>query len=205
VSPEGDPYNIRVVRSLGYGLDENAVNAVKSSGFIPAMSGGVFVDHDESISFNFRLPDAPSAPSPAPIEKPPSSGSEDTTSQSGAAINAQRTSTMTPSDFAARFGWYVEIIKRTVAQNWYSQLADPVASMGHSVVVSFVVNRDGSISDPRIVQSSGVPSLDLSAIQAVERVKGLGPLPVGYSGDSASVSYTFTYDQNTTSAKLQQK
>jgi len=100
-------------------------------------------------------------------------------------------------DFGARFGWYVDIIKRTVAQNWYSQLADPKASMGHSAVVTFVVHRDGSVSDPRIAQSSGVPSLDLSAIQAVERVSAFGPLPAGYSGSSVSVAYTFTYDQST--------
>jgi len=100
-------------------------------------------------------------------------------------------------DFGSRFGWYVDIIKRTVSQNWYSQLADPNASMGHSVVVTFVVHRDGSVSDPRIAQSSGVPSLDLSAIQAVERVNAFGPLPPGYPGSSVSVAYTFTYDETT--------
>jgi periplasmic protein TonB len=100
-------------------------------------------------------------------------------------------------DFGSRFGWYVDVIKRTVAQNWYSQLADPKASMGHSVIVTFTVHRDGSVSDPRIAQGSGVPSLDLSAIQAVERVNAFGPLPAGYVGSSVSVAYTFTYDQST--------
>jgi protein TonB len=100
-------------------------------------------------------------------------------------------------DFGSRFGWYVDVIKRTVSQNWYSQLADPKASMGHSVIVTFTVHRDGSVSDPRIAQSSGVPSLDLSAIQAVERVNAFGPLPNGYTGSSVSVAYTFTYDQST--------
>jgi protein TonB len=100
-------------------------------------------------------------------------------------------------DFGSRFGWYVDVIKRTVSQNWYSQLADPKASMGHSVVVTFTVHRDGSVSDPRVAQSSGVSSLDLSAIQAVERVNAFGPLPAGYVGSSVSVAYTFTYDQST--------
>lgn len=100
-------------------------------------------------------------------------------------------------DFGSRFGWYVDIIKRTVSQNWYSQLADPNASMGHSVIVTFVVHRDGSVSDPRIAQSSGVSSLDLSAIQAIERVNAFGPLPAGYPGSSVSVAYTFTYDETT--------
>ncbi len=100
-------------------------------------------------------------------------------------------------DFGSRFGWYVDIIKRTVSQNWYKQLADPNASMGHSVVVTFTVHRDGSVTDPRIAQSSGVPSLDTSAIQAVERTNAFGPLPAGYAGSSVSVAYTFTYDAAT--------
>lgn len=100
-------------------------------------------------------------------------------------------------DFGSRFGWYVDIIKRTVSQNWYKQLADPNASIGHSVIVTFVVHRDGSVSDPRIAQSSGVPSLDTSAIQAVERTNAFGPLPAGYAGSSVSVAYTFTYDSAT--------
>ncbi|MES2222263.1 MAG: TonB family protein, partial [Acidobacteriota bacterium] len=100
-------------------------------------------------------------------------------------------------DFGSRFGWYVDVIKRTVAQNWYSQLADPKASMGHSVVVTFTVHRDGSVSDPRVAQASGVSSLDLSAIQAIQRVNSFGPLPAGYAGSSVTVAYTFTYDQST--------
>ena len=100
-------------------------------------------------------------------------------------------------DFGSRFGWYVDVIKRTVSQNWYSQLADPNASVGHSVVVTFVVHRDGSVTDPRVAQPSGVPSLDLSAVQAVERVGAFGPLPAGYAGSSVSVAYTFTYDEAT--------
>lgn len=100
-------------------------------------------------------------------------------------------------DFGSRFGWYVDIIKRTVSQNWYSQLADPTASMGHSVVVTFTVHRNGSVSDARIAQSSGVPSLDMSALQAVMRTNSVGPLPQGYSGSSVSVAYTFTYNQAT--------
>ena len=110
---------------------------------------------------------------------------------------AQKSVVVQNGDFGSRFGWYVDIIKRTVSQNWYKQLADPNASMGHSVVVTFVVNRDGSVTDPRVAQSSGVPSLDLSAIQAVERTSSIGPLPAGYSGSSVSVAYTFTYDQAT--------
>jgi len=110
---------------------------------------------------------------------------------------ANKSAVVQNGDFGSRFGWYVDQIQRTVAQNWYSQLADPNASMGHSVVVTFTVHRDGSMSDPRIAQPSGVSSLDMSAIQAIQRVSSFGQLPPGYSGSSVSVAYTFTYDQST--------
>jgi protein TonB len=110
---------------------------------------------------------------------------------------ANKSAVVQNGDFGSRFGWYVDGITRKVAQNWYSQLADPKASVGHSAVVTFVVHRDGSVSDPRIEQSSGVPSLDMSAVQAVQRVDTFGPLPAGYSGSSVSVAYTFTYDETT--------
>jgi len=111
--------------------------------------------------------------------------------------SAEKAVTVENGDFGSRYGWYVDMIKRTVSQNWYKQLADPNASMGHSVVVTFVVHRNGSVTDPRIAQSSGVPSLDMSAIQAVERTSSIGPLPAGYAGSSVSVAYTFTYDAAT--------
>ncbi len=105
--------------------------------------------------------------------------------------------TVQNGDFGSRFGWYVDIIQRTVSQNWYSQLADPNASMGKSVLVTFVVHRDGSVTDPRIVESSRVASFDQSAIQAVQRVSAFGPLPPGYAGSSVTVAYKFTYDSST--------
>jgi protein TonB len=69
--------------------------------------------------------------------------------------------------------------------------------MGRSAIVTFTVHRDGSISNVRIGQSSGVSSLDTSGIQAVLRTDSVGPLPDGYAGSSVSVAYTFTYDQTT--------
>ena len=94
--------------------------------------------------------------------------------------------------FGARFAYYVNIVNRTVAQNWYTQEADPRASAGKSVTVIFDINRDGSPSNPRLGSRSGSPSLDTSAMRAVQRVEGFGPLP---AGDHITVEYTFHYTQ----------
>jgi len=94
--------------------------------------------------------------------------------------------------FGSRFAYYVNIVNRTVAQNWYTQEADPRASVGKSVTVIFDINRDGSPSNPRLGTRSGSPSLDQSAVRAVQRVEGFGPLP---AGDRITVEYTFHYTQ----------
>ncbi|HEY0162919.1 MAG TPA: energy transducer TonB [Edaphobacter sp.] len=94
--------------------------------------------------------------------------------------------------FGSRFAYYVNIVNRTVAQNWYTQEADPRASLGKSAVVIFDIDRSGAPSNPRIATSSGSPSLDQSALRAVQRVEGFGPLP---AGDHITVEYTFHYTQ----------
>jgi protein TonB len=92
--------------------------------------------------------------------------------------------------FGARFAYYVNIVNQKVAQNWYTQEADPRASVGRSVTLVFDINRDGVPSNARVEERSGSPSLDLSAMRAVQRVDGFGPLP---QGDHITVEYTFHY------------
>ncbi len=96
--------------------------------------------------------------------------------------------------FGSRFAYYVNIVNRKVAQNWYTQEADPRASEGKRVTVVFDINRDGFPSNIRIEGPSGSPSLDQSARRAVQRVQdeGFGPLP---AGDHITVDYAFDYRQ----------
>lgn len=94
--------------------------------------------------------------------------------------------------FGARFAYYVNIVNRTVAQNWYTQEADPRASEGKRVTLVFDINRDGTPSNVRIKTRSGSPSLDTSALRALQRVEGFGPLP---QGDHITVEYSFDYRQ----------
>ena len=92
--------------------------------------------------------------------------------------------------FGERFAYYIKIVNTKVAQNWYTQEADPRASNGKSVTLVFDINRDGTPSNARVETRSGSPSLDLSAMRAVQRVEGFGPLP---QGDHITVEYTFHF------------
>jgi periplasmic protein TonB len=92
--------------------------------------------------------------------------------------------------FGARFAYYVNIVNSKVAQNWYTGEADPRTSLGKSTTIVFDINREGVPSNARVESRSGSPSLDLSAMRAVQRVDGFGPLP---AGDHITVEYTFHF------------
>ncbi len=61
----------------------------------------------------------------------------------GAARVKQRPVNVSNGDFGSRFGWYVEIIKRKVAQNWLRLQVDPRTPKGNDGAIYFRVNRQG--------------------------------------------------------------
>jgi len=55
VGPDGKPRDIRVLRTLGLGLDEKAIEAVKNWRFEPAMKDGKPVAVQINVEVNFHL------------------------------------------------------------------------------------------------------------------------------------------------------
>ena len=55
VGPDGNPYDIRVARSLGLGLDEKAIEAVRKWRFEPAQKDGGPVAVQINVELAFRL------------------------------------------------------------------------------------------------------------------------------------------------------
>jgi len=83
------------------------------------------------------------------------------------------------SDFGGKYGWYVDAVKRTVQNNWLLYEIDPHIVAPHRAYVDFDVLRDGTPANVHLVQSSGVPTLDQSALRALQRVDRFGALPEG--------------------------
>jgi protein TonB len=96
-------------------------------------------------------------------------------------------------DFGNRFGWYVQVIQRKVSENWLKYEVDPSIKSAQRVYITFDVARDGHPSNVQVEQSSGVPSLDISAARALQRIDTFGPLPPDYPGSKISVEYWFDY------------
>ena len=96
-------------------------------------------------------------------------------------------------DFGSRFSWYVQAVQRKVSENWLKYEIDPTIREANRAYVTFDIARDGHPSNVQIEQSSGVPSLDRSAVYAIQRIDTFGPLPSEYSGSKVSVEFWFDY------------
>jgi periplasmic protein TonB len=87
----------------------------------------------------------------------------------------------------------VHVIQQKVAENWMKYEVDNRITTAQRVYITFDVSRDGHPSNVQVEQSSGVPSLDISAVRALQRIDTFGPLPQEYAGNKISVEYWFDY------------
>jgi protein TonB len=87
----------------------------------------------------------------------------------------------------------VQGVQRKVSENWLKYEVDPRITAANRVFVTFDITRDGRPSNVEIEQSSGIPSLDISATRAIQRIDTFGPLPPDYSGSRVSVEFWFDY------------
>ena len=90
------------------------------------------------------------------------------------------------SPFGDQFGYYANIIRNNIAENW-----KPLKAAGSpSVVVTFTIQRNGSITNVKILTSSGNQSLDFSAQRAILDAH-LPPLPDRFPRNQADVQLKF--------------
>ena len=134
----------------------------------------------------------PRHPQPTPDSRKATSGDAATQLPQSVAQVTHGTATLTVQNrtFGDRYAYYLEIVGRTVSQNWFTQEIDPRTPVGRSVTITFDIQRDGTPSNVRIITPSGVQSLDASALHALQRVDGFGPLP---AGNQITVADTFEY------------
>ena len=95
-------------------------------------------------------------------------------------------------DFGSRFGWYVEVIKRKVGQNWNKYEVDSHTAKGAVSEIYFRVNRQGAPTNFKINKPSGSASLDQSCLRATQRVDTLGDLPRDSNAQWLDVTYDCT-------------
>ncbi|OGF99202.1 MAG: hypothetical protein A2Z86_06825 [Candidatus Glassbacteria bacterium GWA2_58_10] len=76
-----------------------------------------------------------------------------------------------------------------ISRNWrnpYNETAE--------ATIYFRVLRDGTITDSRVEQSSGIPSFDRAALRAVVNSSPLVPLPPDYTDAQLTVHIDFVFN-----------
>jgi periplasmic protein TonB len=99
----------------------------------------------------------------------------------------------TNTPFGQQFGWYANLLRDKVAQNWRTTEIDPRLHTLPEAVVTFTIERDGSVppGSVKVVQRSGNFALDTSAQRAILDSTPFPQLPAGFPHNSADVEFTF--------------
>ena len=93
--------------------------------------------------------------------------------------------------FGNRFGAYADLLRRAISEKWRTADVDPMARNAKPATVSFDILRNGEVRYVKIVQSSGIATLDFSARRAVIEAAPFPELPREFQRDSANVEFTF--------------
>src|ERR1039458_6866509 len=96
-----------------------------------------------------------------------------------------------PNDaLGSRFGAYADLVIRRVSEKW-----DTAGLAGLRtaplVIITFDIQRDGSVRNVRIAERAGNSTLDYSAQRAVMDAAPFPPLPQGFERNEANVELRF--------------
>jgi len=91
------------------------------------------------------------------------------------------------------YTWYLQTLHSRISSNWFTSRIRTGLSGDYFTTISFRIYKDGRISEPEILESSNVRSLDLSAIRAVRSSAPLPPLPAEYKEEYLLIRIIFEH------------
>lgn len=99
----------------------------------------------------------------------------------------------TNSPFGTQFGYYADLLRNRVAQNWRTGDLDPRIRSAPEVIIEFTLQRDGSVmpGSVKIAERSGIMALDYSAQRAILDSSPFPPLPQGFTKSRADIQFVF--------------
>lgn len=175
-----EPDSLRIVQTANPGFNESAKQAVLHSLFRPARVMGKAVRVLIHIPISYAIKGAQGSSGAV------NGSARDSVSDQSAAGGQAMTEGI---DFP--YPNYLQNIVTQVLQRWQR----PIESSPLEAEVSFMVHRDGSVTDLQFVRRSGDFGFDLEAQSAIEeasRVRALGSLPDGWTPDVLFVRFYFS-------------
>jgi TonB family protein len=88
-----------------------------------------------------------------------------------------------------KYPYYISQVRRKVATQW--RWAESYGNL--RVLLYFKINRDGSVNDIFVKESSGNEDYNRNALDTIRRASPFSELPEGYEGDSLGVFFEFKY------------
>jgi len=170
VDDNGQPQNIKVLTPLGYGLDENAVNAVKAWRFVPGTKDGKPVPVQLMIEVSFHLYHS----GIGSVDVEPNIRNETTDA-------------------------YLSPIIAEAGTCWSKVTSDEKRSPGIKqgrLTVQFAISRDGHVHTVEIVSSSGDQILDGMARDCINALTFDKALPPNVERDPLVVKAAMLYNMD---------
>lgn len=87
------------------------------------------------------------------------------------------------------FGPYLAEMQKRIKKNWFP----PRGNESKRITVKFKIHKNGEITAVKLEKSSGLSLADDAALEAIEKVSPLPPLPAG-SDPELTIKFTFDYN-----------
>ncbi len=93
------------------------------------------------------------------------------------------------------WGEYAQSMVAKIRTNWYDNMPELIRTgMKGVVTIRFTIQRDGSITDVTILNTSTIPPFDNAAQKAIELSSKLHPLPKDFPKATEHVTCMFFYN-----------
>ncbi|MEM9535573.1 MAG: TonB family protein [Cyanobacteria bacterium P01_E01_bin.45] len=147
---------------------------------------------DQLAALPQPLPRQPAPTRPAPTRDSAASqlGGPVSSNSASGLTNPSQSGPGAPSVAAnANLDWgpYLARLQQRVERRWIPGQSNT----SRRSVVTFTVNRNGSVSNVRLASSSGNQQTDSAALTAIQQASPLEPLPAAFTGQSVDIHFTF--------------
>lgn len=93
------------------------------------------------------------------------------------------------------YAYYVDMLRGKISASWYNSLISPGLRGKYEAVVYFHILRSGNIERLKLEKESGITSLDLSALRAIENASPFAPLPPDFPSAYLVVHFKFEWEK----------
>lgn len=97
----------------------------------------------------------------------------------------------TNSPFGTMYGEYANRLRDQVARNWRTSGIPQQGANAPLAAITFMLHRDGSVTNVRVTGKSGNSALDYSAQRAILDAAPFPPLPAGFPKDNPEIEFLF--------------